>query len=72
MKIFVLVKPNCRQESVEKMEAGSYVIRVNAPPIEGRANERVIELLAKALGVAKTRLELISGHKGKRKTFRLD
>jgi uncharacterized protein (TIGR00251 family) len=72
MKIFVLVKPNCRQESVEKMEEGSYVIRVNAPPTEGRANERVIELLAKALGVAKTRLELISGHKGKRKTFRLD
>lgn len=54
------------------MEEGSYVIRVNAPPTEGRANERVIELLAKALGVAKTRLELISGHKGKRKTFRLD
>lgn len=72
MKILALVKPNSRQESVEVQEDGSYLVKVNAPPTEGRANERVIELLAKALGLAKSQLELISGHKGKRKTFRVD
>jgi uncharacterized protein (TIGR00251 family) len=72
MKIFVAVKPNSRQESVEIQEDGSYVVKVNAPPTEGRANERVIELLAKALDLSKSQLTLISGHKGKRKTFRVD
>lgn len=42
MKLVVLVKPNARQESVELKDDGTYLIRVNAPPTEGRANERVI------------------------------
>ncbi len=69
MKITVVVKPNARQESVEIKDDGTYLIRVNAPPSEGRANERVIELLAKALGVPKSSISLISGHRGKKKVF---
>ncbi len=69
-KITVQVKPNSRRESVEVQPDGSYLVRVNAPPVEGRANERVLELLAEFLKIPKSRLELVSGHRGKRKVFK--
>ena len=36
-------------------------VRVNAPPVDGAANEAVIEVLAKALGVAKRAVTIVSG-----------
>lgn len=69
MKISVAVKPNSKKESVEAQADGSYIVRVNAPPVEGRANERVIELLSDFLGRPKSSFELVAGHRGKKKTF---
>jgi uncharacterized protein (TIGR00251 family) len=69
MKITVQVKPNSKKEAIEKLEDGSYLVRVGVPPVEGRANARVIELLAEFLGVPKSRITLVAGQKGKRKTF---
>ena len=67
MKITVNVKPNAKKESVTLMEDGSYVVRVNAPPNEGKANKRVIELLSESLKKPKSSFLLLSGHKGKKK-----
>ncbi|MDQ1277159.1 MAG: uncharacterized protein QG555_199 [Thermodesulfobacteriota bacterium] len=43
-------------------------IKVTAPPLEGRANEEIIEFLAEALGIKKGRLTIITGHKSQHKT----
>ena len=72
MKISVQVKPKARKEGVEKLADGSFVVRVHAPPTEGQANQRVIELLAAHLGVPKSRIVLISGHKSRCKTFAIE
>lgn len=69
MKVTVQVKPNSRKESVEPMADGSLLVRANAPPVEGAANERVIELLAEHFKVPKSHIELVAGHRGKRKIF---
>ena len=69
MKITVKVKPNAKKESVELQPDGSYLVRVNAPPVEGKANERVVALLAEHLKKRKSALTLLSGHKGKSKIF---
>lgn len=71
MKITVTVKPNSKRESVELLEDGSYLVRVHAPPTEGKANERVIELLSKEFKKPKSAFELVSGHRGKRKIFKI-
>jgi uncharacterized protein (TIGR00251 family) len=42
-------------------------IRVTAAPAEGAANRLCRELLAKALGVSTSRVEILSGHKARRK-----
>lgn len=72
MKITVQVKPNSRKEGVEDLPDGSYLVRVNAPPVEGKANERVIELLAEKFGIRKSAFTLRSGPKSKKKVFEID
>lgn len=47
-------------------------VYVTAPADKGAANAAVIVLLAKALGVAKTRLTLVRGTTGRDKVLRLD
>ena len=67
MKISVIVKPNSKKESIEKLSTGEYVVRVNAPAIEGRANEAVIEALSTHFGVRKSAIRIVSGEKSKKK-----
>lgn len=69
MKITVTVKTKSKFEAVEKQEDGSYVVRVNVPPVDGKANERVIELLAQFLDKPKSSIQLVSGMKSKNKVF---
>lgn len=71
MKITVSVKPNSRIEKVEQTPDGHYLVKVNAPPTEGKANERVVELLSEHFGVPKSRIELTSGAKFKKKVFKI-
>ncbi|MCB0356890.1 MAG: DUF167 domain-containing protein [Bdellovibrionales bacterium] len=72
MKISVKVKPNAKKEGVEVQADNIFLVRVNAPPIDGKANARVVELLAKHFRLPKSKIELISGHKGKLKIFKVD
>lgn len=67
----VRVSPNARANKVE-MEGETITVSVTAPPADGAANAAVINLLSKALGIAKTRLTLVQGHKCRDKVFRLD
>ncbi len=67
MKINVFVKLNCKIESVQPQIDGSYIVRVNARPIDGEANERVILLLAKFFKIPKREVNIIVGLKSKRK-----
>lgn len=71
MKIQIRVKTSSRIEAVEKQADGSYRVAVNAPPVEGRANEAVIEVLARHFGVPKSSLRIVSGHKGKNKVVEI-
>jgi uncharacterized protein (TIGR00251 family) len=67
------VTPNAGRDAIEGVETrddGASVlrIRVAAVPDRGRANAAVIALLAKALGVPKTTLSLVSGETSRFKT----
>lgn len=46
-------------------------IAVTAPPEDGKANDAVIGLLAKTLGLAKSRIEIAAGASGRRKLARI-
>lgn len=46
-------------------------IKITAPPVEGRANQALIAFLAKKLGIAKTRVELVAGETSKQKRIKI-
>lgn len=50
-------------------DTGVYKVYVSVPPVEGRANQRIIELLADFFKVKKSRITIISGLKSKEKTI---
>jgi uncharacterized protein (TIGR00251 family) len=52
-------------------EGGVVRIRLNAPPVEGKANEALVRFLAKALGVPKGRITLVAGKRGRSKIVRV-
>ncbi len=69
MKITVQVKVGCKVEGVEFLDDGSYLVRVRARPVDGEANKRVLEVLAAHFDTPKSRVNLVSGLKSRRKIF---
>jgi uncharacterized protein YggU (UPF0235/DUF167 family) len=51
---------------------GAVVIRVTAPPVDGKANEALCRLVAKKAGVAPSRVTLLKGHTARDKTLDVD
>jgi uncharacterized protein (TIGR00251 family) len=70
--ISVRVKPGSKKGPlVEAGADGELTVYVREPAVEGKANEAVIKLLAKHLGVAPSRLDLVSGPTSRVKRFRV-
>ena len=46
-------------------------VRLKSPPVDGAANEELVRFLAETLGVARSRVELVAGRSGRRKTVRV-
>ncbi len=70
--VSVRVVPRSSKEGVAGFEGGVVRIRLNAPPVEGKANEALVRFLAKAVGVPKNRIALVTGEKGRNKIVRVD
>jgi len=73
-RLTVRVQPNASADRIEGPEtdaAGRHYlkVRVRAVPEDGKANAAVQKLLAKALGLPKSRLTLIHGHTARDKVF---
>jgi len=49
----IRVTPRASANAVGGERDGALLVRVTAPPVEGKANDAVVALLAKALGVAR-------------------
>jgi uncharacterized protein (TIGR00251 family) len=56
-----------RNEIVEILSDGTVRIRLTAPPVEGKANEALVEFLSKVLDVAPSRIEIVAGMTGRDK-----
>jgi len=70
-EIIVRVTPNAAREQVT-LDGSRFVIRVTCVPEDGKANRAVTKLLARALGVAPSRLVLIRGTAGRDKVFKVE
>ena len=62
MRIRVKVNAGAQSESVRELDDGSLQVRTRAPASKGKANKRVLELLADYLDVPLADLEMVAGH----------
>lgn len=67
----VRIQPRASKNEASLMEDGGLKIRLTAPPVDGAANEALIRFLADALSVAKSQVEILSGHTAKNKIVRI-
>jgi len=52
--------------------AGAVVIRVTAPPVDGKANDALCRLIAKAAGVPPSKVSVTRGHTARDKVVRVE
>jgi hypothetical protein len=63
------VNPHTSRAEIAGIADGTLKVKVTAPPVDGAANEACIELLAKKLGLKKSRMKIAAGVKGRKKTI---
>lgn len=67
----VRVVPRARRDLIASEEADHFVVRLAAPPVEGRANEALRRLLADVLGIRVSAVEIAVGEKARVKAVRV-
>jgi uncharacterized protein (TIGR00251 family) len=72
MKLTVKVKPNSRKNEIKRAEDGTLTIFVACPPIEGKANVKLIELLSDYLEKPKRCISIVAGLKSKNKIVEIE
>ncbi len=65
--IDVRVQPKSAQNAIVGEHDGALKIKLNAPPVEGKANKALVQFLAKRLRCPKSSLEIISGQTSRSK-----
>jgi uncharacterized protein (TIGR00251 family) len=68
----VRVQPRAKHSELAGRRAGALVVRVAAPPVEGKANAALCALLAELAGVPKTRVSVVRGASAREKTVRFE
>ena len=69
--IEVKVKPNARVSELQPSENGPWSARLKSPPVDGRANAELIELIARHLGCPKSAVAIATGASGRLKRVRV-
>ena len=73
MKIIsVKVKPNAKQQRVMQADDSSFTVHLKSPPVDGKANTELIQLLAKTFGVPKSAIRIKTGAGAKNKLVEID
>jgi len=68
----VKVKPNSKRQNVEEAADGSLIVHLKSPPVEGKANEELIKLLAAKFDVPKSSIRIKSGLSSRQKLIEFD
>jgi uncharacterized protein len=69
--ISVRAQPGARKNAIVGEHDGALKIAVTAPPDKGKANEAIVSVLAAALDLPKSSVELMNGHTSRQKKFLL-
>ena len=61
------VQPRARETEVSGWHDDAIKVRLSAPPVDGAANQALIDFLAQRLGVPRAAVQIVAGHRNRRK-----
>jgi hypothetical protein len=67
MRIYIKVIPRSSRNLVEKISEGEYRVHLTAPPVDGKANEALVKLLAEYFDISKSAISIVGGKSTSRK-----
>jgi uncharacterized protein len=70
-RIAVRVQPRAAKSEIVGERDGALVVRLNAPPVEGAANEELCRLLARRLRVGRRSVEVVRGTRSREKLVQI-
>ena len=70
--IRVRLTPRAAREQIAPGADGTYAVRVNAPPVDGRANDALCRLIAARAGVAPSHVSVVKGARARDKVVRVE
>jgi len=65
------IQPRASKNEFIVLESGGIKVRLTAPPVDGAANEALLRFLAETFAIAKSHIEIVSGHTSRDKTVRI-
>ncbi|MEC4815419.1 MAG: DUF167 domain-containing protein [Scytonema sp. PMC 1069.18] len=68
----VKVKPSTKVQKIEEEADGSLTVHLKSPPVDGKANEELIKLLADKFDVPKSYVRIKSGLSSRQKVVEID
>jgi uncharacterized protein (TIGR00251 family) len=71
MTLKVRVIPNARKTEFAGYREGELLLRLNAPPVEGKANKAAREFVARYFGISRSAVVLIGGERSRHKIFEI-
>jgi uncharacterized protein len=67
----IKVKPNSHKQNIQEEPDGSLIISLKSPPVDGKANEELIKLLAQKFDIPKSQITIKSGSSSRNKLIEL-
>ena len=72
VRVSVHVQPRATRSEIVGLHGAALKVRLQAPPVDGAANEALVTLLAKRLGVARRAVRVVAGASSRAKTVEVD
>lgn len=65
----IAAQPGARKSGFDRLHDGAMKLKVQAPPVEGAANEAIIDFIAKTFGVRRSAVRILVGEFARRKSI---
>ncbi len=72
MLIEIKVVPNSKKRELILEEGGRIKVKLTAPPVNGKANKELVEVLSEYFGVPKRNVTIVKGEYGRKKLVKVE
>lgn len=72
VRIPVRAQPRASRSEIAGEHDGALRVRLAAPPVEGAANDELVRLLARVLGVPRSAVRVVAGQRGRTKLVEVE